>query len=90
MKGSVSTPMNWFIALKVVCCEPVAVSPEVCDSAAERLLPVRPNSATKPGGSAPPLLKKLLSVDATVCGLPGSEVPAPSEAVRFSNTSDSV
>ncbi len=28
MKGSVITPMNCVIALKVVCCDPVAVSPE--------------------------------------------------------------
>ena len=31
MNGSVITPMNWFIALKVDCCDPVAVSPAACD-----------------------------------------------------------
>ena len=30
MNGSVITPMNWLMALNVVCCEPVAVSPETC------------------------------------------------------------
>ena len=31
MKGSVMMPRNCVIALKVVCCEPVALSPEACD-----------------------------------------------------------
>ena len=47
-------PMNCVIALKVVCCEPVAVSPEAC---------ARPPavSAPKASGMLPLLLKKLLS-----------------------------
>ena len=32
MNGSVSTPMNWFMASNVACCEPVAGSPEACVS----------------------------------------------------------
>ena len=38
---------------------PVAASPESCESALARLLPLNPNKDTKAGGSAPPLLKKL-------------------------------
>ena len=49
------------------CCAPVAGSPESSVSALVRLLPVRPNTLRKFGGSAPPLLKKLLSVLATFC-----------------------
>ena len=28
LKGSVIRPMNWVMALNVVCCDPAAVSPE--------------------------------------------------------------
>lgn len=44
--------MNWFIALKVVCCEPVAVSPEIW---------ISPAGVSPPNASGiPPLeLKKL-------------------------------
>ena len=48
------------------CWPPVAASPESWLNALPRLLPVRPNTLTKPGGSAPPLLKKLLSAVATL------------------------
>ena len=46
-------PMNWFMALNVVCCEPVAVSPEACVSPAGV-------SALNTSGMPPVLLKKLV------------------------------
>ena len=39
MNGSVITPMNWLIALNVVCCKPVASSPEACVSPAAFSVP---------------------------------------------------
>ena len=54
MNGSVNNPRNRFIALKVACCEPVAVSPETCDSPAG----VSVANAT---GMPPLELKKLVS-----------------------------
>jgi len=60
-------PMNRFIASKVVCCEPVADSPEACVSALPRPAPLRPNRETNAGGNAPPLLKKVLIALATFC-----------------------
>ena len=53
MNGSVITPMNWFIALNVVCCDPVAVSPEIC---------VSPAGVSPPNtiGMPPVVLKKLI------------------------------
>ena len=60
--------------------------PEICDSALLRLAPVRLNRLSKAGGSAPPLLKKLLMATAAFCWLPPGLLLAPSEAVRFSIT----
>ena len=79
MNGSVSTPMNWFIASKVVCCEPVAVSPETC---------VRPAGVSPPNTSGmPPLvLKKLMSALATFCWLP---LRPPSRAAARNSARDS-
>ena len=62
MNGSVKTPMNMFIASKVVCWLPVAVSPEACVN------PAGVNPANTAG--MPPLaLKKLVSALATFCWL---------------------
>ncbi|WP_370195232.1 hypothetical protein [Bradyrhizobium ottawaense] len=47
-------PMNWFMALKVVCCAPVAVSPEACVRAPIKGVPANANSGLKPPGSAAP------------------------------------
>ena len=54
--------MNRFIASKVVCCEPVASSPETC---------VRPAGVSAPNtiGMPPVVLKKLVSALATFCWL---------------------
>ena len=60
MNGSVITPMNWFIALKVVCCDPAAVSPETCVSPAAV-------SAPNTSGMPPVVLKKLISALPTFC-----------------------
>ena len=62
MNGSVISPMNMFIALNVVCCEPVAASPETC---------VRPAGVSVPNtsGMPPVVLKKLISALATFCWL---------------------
>ena len=65
MNGSVITPMNCVIALKVLCWLAVAVSPDNCVSAVPSGAPVNPNRFTKAGGSVPPLLKKPLMVLAT-------------------------
>ncbi len=40
-------PMNWFMALNVVCCDPVAVSPEIWVRPLRRLLPDRLKIALK-------------------------------------------
>ena len=48
------------------CWPPVAASPESWLSALPRLPPVWANTLTKPGGSVPPLLKKVLSEVATL------------------------
>ena len=61
------TPRNWLVSWNAPCCAPVAASPESSDSALARLPPVRPNTLAKPGGSAPPLLKKSLIALATFC-----------------------
>ena len=60
MKGSVKSPMNRFIASKVVCCEPVATSPEAC---------VSPAGVSDPNtmGMLPLVLKKLVNALATFC-----------------------
>ena len=60
MNGSVSRPMNRFIASKVVCCEPVASSPETC---------VRPAGVSPPNtmGMPPFALKKARIALATFC-----------------------
>ena len=50
MNGSVITPMNCVIALKVVCWLPTAVSPDNCVSALLSAGPVKPNTPTKAGG----------------------------------------
>ena len=62
MKGSVSNPINRFIASKVVCCEPVGSSPEAS---------VRPAGVNAPNtrGMPPVELKKLTSALATFCWL---------------------
>jgi hypothetical protein len=54
--------MNWFMALKVDCCEPVPISPEAC---------VSPPGVSVPNTSGmPPVeLKKLISALATACWL---------------------
>ena len=71
---------------------PVAASPESCVSALPRLAPVSPKTVTKPGGSVPPLLKKLLSaigdvllvdVQAAVRQRAVGTEGLPSTAVRF-------
>ena len=50
MNGSVKRPRNMFIASKVVCCEPVASSPEAC---------VRPAGVSSPNTSGmPPVVLK--------------------------------
>ena len=55
MNGSVSCPMNMVIALNVLCCTPVAVSPEICVSAFLSGVPSRLSRTSKPaGGVAPP------------------------------------
>ena len=60
-------------------------------SAFVRLLPVRPNTLRKFGGSVPPLLKKVLSVVATFCWFcVHAGAGAPSAAVRSRITSLSV
>jgi len=51
--------MNWFMALKVVCCEPVAVSPETCVSALSSGVPDSANSALKAAGKVAPLMSAL-------------------------------
>ena len=55
--------MNRFIASNVVCCEPVAVSPEAC---------VSPAGDSEPNtmGMPPALLKKLTSAVPTAAWLP--------------------
>ena len=58
MNGSVSTPMNWFIALKVVCCEPVR------DLAGDLRQPAGV-SVPNTSGMPPVVLKKLISALAT-------------------------
>ena len=62
MKGSVSNPRNRFIAVKVACWVPVAVSPEICD----RPLGERP---AKAAGMLPLVLKKFVSALFTFCWL---------------------
>jgi hypothetical protein len=54
LNGSVITPMNCVMASNVVCCVPVAVSPEACVSPAA----LRPPYTS---GMPPLLLKKLIS-----------------------------
>ena len=54
------------VSWNATCWAPVAASPESWESALPRLAPVRPKMVTKSGGSAPPLLKKLLSAVATL------------------------
>ena len=92
--GSSIRLRNWLPIWKPACCAPVAASPESCESALPRLAPVNPKIVTKPGGSVPPLLKKLLSELATLSWLPlsapfgsgccpGVEGCCPSTAVRF-------
>ena len=58
--GSVITFMNCVIALKVVCCEPVAASPEACVSPAGV-------NAPNTSGMPPVALKNLVSALATFC-----------------------
>ena len=60
MNGSVKRPRNRFIASKVVCCEPVATSPEAC---------VRPAGVSPPNttGMPPLLLKNPTIALATFC-----------------------
>ena len=60
MNGSVITPMNWFMALNVVCCEPVPISPETCVSPAGV-------SAPNASGMPPVVLKKLVMALPTFC-----------------------
>ncbi len=52
--------MNMFIALKVVCCEPVAVSPAACDN------PAGVNAANTIG-MPPVALKKFVNALPTAC-----------------------
>ena len=54
--------MNWVIALKVVCCEPVPSSPDAC---------VRPTGVSAPNtkGMPPVVLKKPTSALPTFCWL---------------------
>jgi len=63
INGSVITPMNMFIASKVVCCDPVAISPEACARAAGV-------SAPNTIGMPPVALKKPVSALPTFCWLP--------------------
>jgi uncharacterized protein (DUF1810 family) len=60
--GSVNTFMNCVIALNVVCCDPVALSPEAW---------LRPDGDSVPNtsGMPPAALKKFVSVLATACWL---------------------
>ena len=67
--GSIISARNSLTNWNVLDCAPVAASPLSSVSALPRFAPVRPNTLTKPGGSAPPLLKKLLSPLATFCWL---------------------
>ena len=88
MNGSVSSPMNRLIALNVVCCDPVATSPEICVSALASAPPESPNRFTKAGGRLPPALKALLMLFATFCWLPfNPPLPPPRLATRFRKTS---
>ena len=75
MKGSVITPMNWFIAPKVVCCEPVAASPEACDK------PFAFNAANTIG-MPPVVLKKLIRALAALFWLPLRVFAAGVEKLR--------
>jgi hypothetical protein len=61
--GSVITPMNCVMALKVVCWLPVAVSPDACDS---------PDGVSElySIGMPPVALKKWVRALPTLCGLP--------------------
>jgi hypothetical protein len=70
------------------CWPPVAASPESWLSALPRLPPVRPKIGRKPGGSVPPLLKKVLSEPVTFLWLVlrppvPSALGPPKMAVRF-------
>ena len=66
---------NMPIDRKLDCCMPVAPSPDNCDSALPSVVPVSPNTVDEPGGSVPPVLKKLLSALATFCWLPLKPLP---------------
>src|SRR6516225_7128860 len=57
-KGSSIRFKNWSVSWNPTFCEPVAASPESCESALVRLLPVNPKRDTNAGDIAPPLLKK--------------------------------
>jgi hypothetical protein len=52
--------MNWVIASNVVCCDPVATSPDTCVSPCG-------DSAPNASGMPPVVLKKLVSVLPTLC-----------------------
>jgi hypothetical protein len=86
-------------------CAPVAGSPESCESAFAKLLPVNPKREANAGGNAPPLLKKLLIAVATLhwlmlnpqpiaLGAPAAAAAAPPAlakfAVRFKSASVAV
>src|SRR5436190_14903616 len=81
------------------CCAPVAGSPERRVSAFARLPSVRLNRARKPGGSVPPLLKKLLIAAATLhwlmlnpqpSALGALELPAVAAALGLPGAADVV
>ena len=55
--GSSMVPRNWLVIVTPAMRPPVIGSPDNCDSAEVRLLPVSANTLTKAGGSAPPELK---------------------------------
>jgi hypothetical protein len=59
--GSIITFMNCVIAPKVVCCEPVAVSPDACD----RFCATLPVNIAANGPVEPPALNALSSTEPT-------------------------
>ena len=59
-------------------------------SALPRLPPVRPKTLTKPGGSAPPLLKKLLSASATLLLVLAQRAAYPASPERRGQIQDHV
>jgi hypothetical protein len=71
------------MAWNVVCCAPVALSPEVWVKALPRLLPLSVYSEVKSEGSEPMVLNVVSSTFAMCCALvPSVEVKELSTALR--------